>query len=71
MLNFTYTYCNAYDKITVNCDMSMRDYELSNEEWKIVKDLADVLKVSGCMYTLTDQLEVYRIAMSKYAKPFH
>jgi len=48
MLNFAYTYRNAYDEITANRDMSMRDYELSNEEWKIVKDLADVLKVSGC-----------------------
>ena len=47
MLDFVYTYRNAYDKITANRDMSMRNYELSKEEWKIIKDLADVLKVSG------------------------
>jgi hypothetical protein len=46
MLDFVYTYRNAYDEVTANCDMSMRNYELSKEEWKIVKDLADVLKVS-------------------------
>jgi hypothetical protein len=46
MLDFAYTYRNAYDEVTANCDMSMRNHELSKEEWKIVKDLADVLKVS-------------------------
>jgi hypothetical protein len=46
MLDFAYTYRNAYDEVTANRDMSMRNYELSKEEWKIVKDLADVLKVS-------------------------
>jgi hypothetical protein len=46
MLDFTYTYRNAYDEVTANREMSMRNYELSKEEWKIVKDLADVLKVS-------------------------
>jgi len=47
MLHFVYTYRYAYDKITANCGMSIHNYELSKEEWKIVKDLADVLKVSG------------------------
>jgi len=47
MLHFAYTYRYAYDEITANRGMSMRNYELSKEEWGIVKDLADVLKVSG------------------------
>ena len=47
MLDFAYTYRNAYDEVTANRDMSMRNYEISKEEWKIVKDLADVLKVSN------------------------
>ena len=46
MLNFVYNYRMAYNEITANRNMKMREYELSKEEWKIVKDLADVLKVS-------------------------
>ena len=47
MLSFAHTYQSAYNEITGNCDMNMRVYELSKEEWKIIKDLADVLKVSN------------------------
>ena len=46
MLSFAHTYRWAYNKITANRDMGMQAFELSTEEWKIVKDLADVLKVS-------------------------
>lgn len=46
MLSFAHTYCAAYNEITANCDMEMRALELLMEEWKIIKDLADVLKVS-------------------------
>ena len=59
MLHFAYTYCFAYNQITSNCEMKMCVYELSNEEWKIVKDLSDVLKVctefllQNCMLYLT------------------
>ena len=47
MLHLAYTYCNAYNEITANCGISTCNYELLKEEWKIVKDLADVLKVCG------------------------
>ena len=46
MLDFTYTYCEAYDKVTANHDMKMWKYKLSKQEWKIIKDLGTVLKVS-------------------------
>jgi len=45
MLNFPYIYCDAYNEITANRDMKMRDYELSDEEWEIVKQLSSVLKI--------------------------
>src|SRR5271168_3372535 len=45
MLSFAYVYCEAYNQVTANKDMKIRKYELSRKEWKIVKDLADVLKV--------------------------
>jgi hypothetical protein len=47
MLSFAHTYQSAYNEITANRDMKMREYELSKEEWKIIKDLGDVLKVSN------------------------
>ena len=49
MLSFAHTYQSAYIEITADQDMNMkmRAYELSKEEWKIVKDLADVLKASN------------------------
>ena len=46
MLNFAYIYRSAYNEITANRDMDMRANEISKEEWKIIKDLANVLKVS-------------------------
>ena len=45
MLSFAHTYRAAYNDITANREMGMQAYELSMEEWKIVKDLAGVLKV--------------------------
>jgi hypothetical protein len=45
MLDFAYKYRQPYNKICSNRDMKMRSYELSNSEWKIVKDLSSVLKV--------------------------
>jgi hypothetical protein len=45
MLDFAHKYRQAYNDITANRNMNMRTYELSNEDWKIVKDLAAVLKV--------------------------
>lgn len=45
MLSFAYIYRDAYNELTSNRDMKMRDYELEDSEWDIVKQLAKVLKV--------------------------
>jgi hypothetical protein len=47
MLAFVFEYRKAYNEITGHQDMKLRDYELSEDEWKIIKDLRDVLKVSA------------------------
>jgi hypothetical protein len=47
MLNFAYIYRDTYNELTSNRDMKMRKYEIEDSEWEIVKQLADVLKVSG------------------------
>jgi hypothetical protein len=45
MLSFAYTYHDAYNELTSNREMKMRKYEIEDQEWEIVKQLADVLKV--------------------------
>lgn len=54
MLSFLVTYREAYDEITANRETNLRDYELSEEEWKILKDLSEVLKVcdDSCNFIL-------------------
>ncbi len=47
MLNFAYTYRNAYNELCANRDMKMRKYEVEDSEWEIVKQLANILKVNG------------------------
>jgi hypothetical protein len=46
MLSFAYAYREAFNELTSNRDMKMRKYELSDADWKIVNDLASVLKAS-------------------------
>ncbi len=47
MLNFANNYCDAYNELTDNRDMKIRKYEMEESDWEIVKQLADVLKVSS------------------------
>jgi len=46
MLNFAYTYRDAYNELSSNRDMKMRKFEIEDHEWEIVKQLAEVLKVN-------------------------
>ena len=45
MLVFAYEYRNAIDAFTGDKTLKLRQYELSDLEWKTVKDLIEVLKV--------------------------
>jgi hypothetical protein len=45
MLNFALEYWKALDMISGEHEMELRQYELSEGEWRIVKQLWDVLKV--------------------------
>lgn len=46
MLHFAVKYHVALDEITAHRDMKLRRFELSEEEWNIAEQLANVLKVS-------------------------
>lgn len=45
MLSFAYAYRGVYNELTANRDMKMRRYEVEDDEWEIVRQLAEVLKV--------------------------
>jgi hypothetical protein len=45
MLDFTIQYCMAINTMTTACDFGLHQYELAPIEWKIARQLQDVLKV--------------------------
>jgi hypothetical protein len=45
MLRFAIDYHLAINAITAECSIKLRDYELGKEEWKLAKELCEVLKV--------------------------
>jgi hypothetical protein len=80
MLKFASVYREPINKITGDRSMKIRQYEIKDEEWTIVEQLRDCLKVRTFIlairaalklgtrllnkyYSLTDDSEVYRIAM--------
>ena len=50
MLDFAVEHITAIDTITGDHDMKLRQYELSEDDWDIARQLRDVLKV--CIFTL-------------------
>jgi hypothetical protein len=47
MLKFAYTYREAINKLTDNRSLNLGWCRIMDEEWELVKQLRDVLKVSG------------------------
>lgn len=52
MLNAALEYRKAIAKVTQDLANGLRKFELSEEEWEIVEQLRDVLKVRGGAYLL-------------------
>jgi len=49
MLAFAYDYKDALNKITALHEMKLRDYKIELEEWEVVKQLRDLLKVRSIL----------------------
>jgi len=45
MLDFAISYRSALDTVTADRDMKLRQFELSEEDWKMAAHLRDALKV--------------------------
>jgi len=83
MLIFALKYRKAIDGITADKEFKLRKYELDNEEWKIIDDLATVLKQfkQATLYFSQDNASVAAVipAMDRITKgldprtkrPFH
>ena len=59
MLKFSYTYCDAIDKLTSKCLLKLQDYELTEPEWVIVKQLRDCLWVHLLNKSTTGQWPLF------------
>ncbi len=46
MLLVAFDYCTVIDNVTGNKTLKLRQYELDDGDWEIVRDLLRVLKVS-------------------------
>jgi hypothetical protein len=55
MLDFTYQYRKAINKITDIWDMKLRVYEIEAHKWEIIRQLHDLLKVSNLSFIFNCQ----------------
>jgi len=70
MLNFTYTYREAYNELCANQDMKMRNFEVEDREWEIVKQLADILKVKSFFFRSRCDCLIILYSFSRMPPPF-
>jgi hypothetical protein len=62
MLEFAYEYKDGINQITSIRKMKLRQYEIEEDEWEIIKELRDLLKVSnkcGSYCQVTESIPLY------------
>ena len=47
MLEFAIEYQRAVEMLSAEWNLSLQDYELTSEEWRLAEQLQDVLQVSS------------------------
>jgi len=52
MLTFAYKYKDALNKIIAMCEMKLWDYEIEPEEWDVIRQLQNLLKV-GILFLIS------------------
>lgn len=50
MADFAYTYREAVDQLTDDRSLKLRELELSEEDWEVVRQLRDCLQVRSLLY---------------------
>ena len=59
MLDFAYTYREAYNELCANREMKMRKYEIEDNKWEIVRQLADILKVNINLFPTSETIHTF------------
>lgn len=75
MLEFTIKYQQAIDAINGECELNLRNFELTEEEWTTISQLKDVLKVSdpkamGTQHAHADQIHL-QLFLTHYPQSHH
>ena len=67
MAKFAFTHKKAVNVIMANCDLGLQKFELTENEWEIVGQLAKVLKVSIAMVIIpqTHDPDMFVLRFSK------
>jgi hypothetical protein len=79
MLDFAFAHRKALDLMTQDRENGLREYEMSEEEWEIVRQLRDALKVSAVQTGLAvsvltvraDFQRRYLVLLSRHSQPRH
>ena len=79
MLQFVLEYCDTIDSLTGDCATDLQQLELRDEEWKIVTQLCDVLKVHHTLLLsghhslahVSDILGRYAVLLMHGPQPHH
>jgi hypothetical protein len=53
MLDFAFSHQKAHDLMTQDRANGLREYELSGDDWNVVAQLRDALKVGGHFWTMS------------------
>ena len=64
MLVFAIAYRKAINKLTGDKSAGLRKYELSDEEWKVAKQLCALLKVHDFLCTMND-LDLHLLGLQR------
>jgi len=67
MLTFAYQYKDALNKITAMREMKLRQYEIDQEEWDVIRQLQDLLKVKTDLCFCSSSL----ISYYRFSKMLH
>jgi hypothetical protein len=72
MMQFALKYRKPIDSITADKSLSLRKYELDNDDWKVIEDLLAMLHVSSLscrrLYELTNYSQQYKTATLYFSR---
>lgn len=68
MLDYALEHRPAIDLVTQKWELGLRKLELSDDEWEVVEQLRNVLKVHACSALITDWWNISKLTISQILK---